>query len=132
MPPSRGPGAWDAVRLTVFLSERDQVGHRAAHDVILQRAEEEGLAGATVWRGIEGFGASGQLRTSRFPDQAVDLPIVVELLDRPEVIEEFAAVVARLLPAAVVVREHVSVLRSHASSAALDRAPWSGEAPDGS
>ncbi len=100
-----------ATRIVVFLSEDDRIGHRGLHEVIVQRAREEGMAGASVWRGIEGFGGSGRIRTARFPDAAAGLPLAVELVDTPERIEAFLAVVHELAPGSLVTREPVTLAR---------------------
>ena len=100
-----------ATRIVVFLSEDDRFGHRGLHEVIVQRAREDGMAGASVWRGIEGFGGSGRIRTARFPDAAAGLPLAVELVDTPERIEAFLAVVHELAPGSLVTREPVTLAR---------------------
>lgn len=100
-----------ATRIVVFLTEDDRVGHRGLHEAIVQRAREEGMAGASVWRGIEGFGRSGRVRTARFPDAAAGLPLAVELVDAPEKIESFLAIVRQLAPGSLVTREDVSLQR---------------------
>ena len=69
------------------------------------------MAGATVWRGIEGFGASGYFRTARFPDAAPGLPLALELIDLPERIDAFLAVVRDLAPGSFVTREEVQMTR---------------------
>ena len=56
-----------ATRIMVFLSEDDRSGHHGLHEAIFTRAREDGMAGATVWRGIEGFGASGRTAHGSFP-----------------------------------------------------------------
>jgi hypothetical protein len=96
-------------RLMVFLTEDDRLGHRPLADVLVERAQEAGLAGATVWRGIEGFGRSGHLRTTRFPDVARGLPLVVEVVDRPDKVASFVPVVRELAPHALVTTETVTV-----------------------
>ncbi len=101
-----------AARIVIFLSEDDRVGHRGLHEIVVQRAREEGMAGASVWRGIEGFGRSGQVRTFRFPEAAAGLPIAVELVDAAEKIDAFLAVVHELAPGSLVTREEVTLRRS--------------------
>lgn len=100
-----------ATRVCVFLHEDDRLGHRALFEALLERARQHGMAGATVWRGIEGFGASGLHRTARSPDANIGLPVVVELIDAPERIESFLAVLQELAPGAFVTREQVTVAR---------------------
>jgi hypothetical protein len=105
------PAGQVATRIMVFLSEDDRIHHHGLHQELLNRAREDGLAGATVWKGIEGFGTSGHFRTARFPDAAVGLPLVLELIDAPERIEAFLSVVQDLAPGSFVTREQVQVSR---------------------
>ena len=100
-----------ATRVMVFFSEDDTVARRGLHQVLLERALRGGLAGATIWRGIEGFGASGGIRTARFPDAAAGLPLVLELIDTPGRIEAFLPVLQELAPGATVTREQVEIIR---------------------
>lgn len=100
-----------ATRIMIFLSEDDRRGRDSLHELLVQRAREEGMAGATVWRALEGFGASRRVRTARFPDAAMGLPIAVELVDEAERIEEFLEVVRELAPGSFVTREQVAFTR---------------------
>ncbi len=106
-----------ATKVTIFLDEDDRHQHRGLHEAVLQRAKESGIIGATVLRGIEGFGASGRVRTSRFPDADTGLPLIVELIDRPERIEKFLATLADLTPGSLVTTESVHIVRTGARSA---------------
>ena len=112
-----GFGRWmvrteeDGMRVVVFLTEDDRAGHRGLHQVILERARDEGIAGATLWRGIEGFGSSGNIRTNRFPDSTTGLPLVLEFIDSPARIESFLPALAELAPRSLVTREPVQMSR---------------------
>jgi PII-like signaling protein len=117
-----------ATRIVIFLSEDDRLHHRGLHEEILSRASEAGMAGATVWRGLEGFGASGHVRTARFPDAATGLPLAVELIDVPERIEAFLDVVRQLAPDSLVTREQVEMTRFGEGSGPR---PDDAEPPDG-
>jgi PII-like signaling protein len=99
----------------VFLSEEDRVGHRRLQDLLLARARELGLAGATIWRGIDGFGRSRRVRSARFPDADAGLPIVVEVIDSAEATERFLEVVRELAPGSFVTREPVWLARPGAA-----------------
>jgi len=101
-------------RIMIFLSEDDRVGHHGLHEALLDRAREDGMAGATVWRGIEGFGASGHVRSGRFPDAGAALPLALEVIDKPERIEAFLHAVTRMAPRSFVTREQVQMTRSGA------------------
>jgi hypothetical protein len=108
-------------RLMIFLSEDDRVGRRVASEVLLQRAREDGMAGATLWRGVEGFGRAGKVRSTRFVDAAQGAPLVLELIDETGRIDEFLGVVAELAPWALVTREPVDIVRHRDSTpSALD------------
>ncbi|MDA8298353.1 MAG: DUF190 domain-containing protein [Actinomycetota bacterium] len=106
-----------ATRLLIFLSEDDRVGHREVAELLLERAHERGLAGATVWRGIEGFGATGYLRATRLPDLARGLPLVVEVIDDEAAVDAFLPVVRELARGALVTTEAVMVTPADAPSA---------------
>ena len=91
----------------VFLSEEDRVGHRRLQDLLLARARDLGLAGATIWRGVDGFGRSRRVRSARFPDADAALPVVVEVIDTPEATERFLEAVRELAPGSFITREVV-------------------------
>ncbi len=101
-----------ATRMMVFLTEDDRVGHRSTADALVERARAAGIAGATVWRGIEGFGASGQLRADRLPDLARGLPLVVEVIDDEDEIEQFLPIVHEIATGALVTTESVRLARA--------------------
>src|SRR6185312_14074999 len=79
-----------AKRLTVYVGESDRHHHKPLYVEIVHRAHAAGLAGATVLRGIEGFGASRHVHTTRILSLTEDLPVVVVLVDEAERIERFA------------------------------------------
>jgi PII-like signaling protein len=109
------PVTGGAVRVVVYLSEDDRQGRRPMAEVLLEKARQEGLAGATLWRGIEGFGASGHVRTARFPDAAVGLPLALELMDEAHHVEAFLLQVRELVKDCLVTREEVEVTRFNSS-----------------
>ena len=76
--------------LRIFLGESDKIDHKPLYEVIVQSAKKEGLAGATVLRGVEGFGARSRvIHTAKILRLSEDLPIVVELVDTEEKIKQF-------------------------------------------
>jgi hypothetical protein len=101
-----------ATRVMIFLSEDDRLRHHGLHEALLTSAREKGILGATVWRGIEGFGPGGHIRTSRFPDANTGLPLVVECIDGTEGINDFLAVVHELAPGSLVTREQIRIIRA--------------------
>jgi PII-like signaling protein len=101
----------EAIRIMVFLSEDDRHHHHGLHEVLLNKALEIGIVGATVWRGIEGFGPSGRVRTTRFPDANTGLPLVVEVIDASGHTDEFLRIVSELAPDSLVTKEKVQLSR---------------------
>jgi PII-like signaling protein len=79
--------------LRIFIGESDRHGHVPLYEWIVRKAREHGLAGATVLRGIEGFGAHSQVHTTKILRLSIDLPVVVEIVDTPERIEAFLPVI---------------------------------------
>jgi hypothetical protein len=100
-----------AQRLTVVVGESDLVGHRPVYSEIVHRAHAAGLAGAAVFRGIEGFGASRQIHTTRLLSLSEDLPVSVVLVDSPERIEAFLPEVEELVTEGLVIVDDVRVVR---------------------
>ncbi len=79
--------------LRIFIGESDKHDGRPLYEWLVLKAREQGLAGATVVRGIEGFGAHSRLHTAKILRLSEDLPIVVEIVDTAEKIEAFLPVV---------------------------------------
>jgi uncharacterized protein len=83
----------DGLRLRAYVGESDQWHGRPLYEAIVLLAREAGLAGATVLRGIEGYGAHSRVHTARVMRLSEDLPVVVEIVDRPDRVQ---ALVPRL------------------------------------
>jgi PII-like signaling protein len=75
--------------LRIFIGESDRHGHRPLYEWIVEQARLDGLAGATVLRGLEGFGRSSRIHTAKVLRLSEDLPIVVEIIDAREKVEAF-------------------------------------------
>jgi len=86
----------DAKLLRIFLGETDKAEHTALYEAIVREARRTGLAGATVWRGVMGFGRTSRIRTARILDLSTDLPIIVEIADEEEKINQFLPVLHAL------------------------------------
>jgi uncharacterized protein len=83
--------------LRIFLGESEKLGHSPLHEVIVRKAREFGMAGATVTRGVEGFGAvSRVIHTAKILRLSEDLPIVVEIVDSEEKIGQFQNIINEL------------------------------------
>jgi hypothetical protein len=80
--------------LRIFLGEADKFEHTPLYEAIVLKARERGLAGATVLRGVEGFGAGSRvIHTAKILRLSEDLPIVVEIVDEEENIKNFLPIV---------------------------------------
>lgn len=100
-----------AKRITVFVGESDTFGHRPLATEIVHRAHAAGLAGATVVRGVEGFGASNHIHTSRILSLSDDLPMMVFIIDSAERVDAFLPQLAELVSEGLVIVEDVEVHR---------------------
>jgi PII-like signaling protein len=105
----------EAKLLRIFFGEDDKVGHKALYEIIVQEARSAGLAGATVWKGVLGFGATSRVRTTSILDLSTDLPLVLEIVDQEEKIDAFLPRVQELFEKAdsggLVTIEKVQILR---------------------
>jgi hypothetical protein len=96
--------------LRVFVGESDRWHGKPLYQAIVQRVREEGLAGATVVRGIEGFGADSHLHTSRILRLSEDLPIVIEIVDTAENVERVLPLLDEMVEEGMVTVERVQVI----------------------
>ena len=105
----------EAQLLRIFISEGDRHHHSSLHEVIVKKAQETGLAGATVLRGLMSYGASKKLRSTRILDLSADLPVVVEIVDKADKITPFLPLLDQILDEAecggLVTLESVKILK---------------------
>ncbi len=105
----------DVKLLRIFLGEADRVQHTALYEAIVREARKFGLAGATVWRGIMGFGPTSRIRTAKILDLSTDLPIIVEIADEDGKIERFLPVLHDLFETAqsggLITMENIKVVK---------------------
>ena len=99
--------------LRIFIGESDRHGHRPLYEAIVLKAREQGMAGATVLRGVMGFGKHSVLHTTKILRLSEDLPMVIEIVDSREKIDAFVASVDEMLADGLVTLEPVTVLRYH-------------------
>ncbi|MDT0450364.1 DUF190 domain-containing protein [Streptomyces hesseae] len=100
-----------ALRLTAYVGESDTFGHRPLYSEIVHRAHAAGLAGASVFRGIEGFGASSRVHTARLLSLSEDLPVAVVIVDAEERVRAFVPELAELTGPGLVTLEPVEIVR---------------------
>ena len=100
-----------ALRLTVYIGEDDRWHHRPVYTEIVHRAHAAGLAGASVFRGIEGYGASSRIHTTRLLSLSEDLPVAVVIVDLEERIRAFLPQLDELVAEGLVIIDPVEVIR---------------------
>jgi uncharacterized protein len=98
-------------RLTIFIGESDRHGHTPLATEIVQRAHAAGLAGASVFRGVEGYGASSHIHTTRILSLSDDLPIAITIIDTDERITEFLLELDELISEGLVIVDDVEVVK---------------------
>lgn len=96
--------------IRIFIGEGDKFRHKPLYEAIVQKARKQGLAGATVVRGLMGFGKNSKLRTSKVLCLSLDLPLVVEIIDESEKIAEFLPRLDKMIKQGLVTSEKVKVL----------------------
>lgn len=100
-----------ALRVTIFVGENDTWQHKPLYTEIVHRAHAAGLAGASVFRGIEGFGASSLIHTSRLLSLSEDLPVAILLVDDRDRIEAFLPQLDDLVTEGLVILDDCQVIR---------------------
>ncbi|WP_328557157.1 MULTISPECIES: DUF190 domain-containing protein [unclassified Streptomyces] len=100
-----------ALRVTVFIGENDTWHHKPLYAEIVHRAHAAGLAGASVFRGIEGFGASSLIHTSRLLSLSEDLPVAVIVVDTEERVRAFLPQLDELVTEGLVILDDCEVIR---------------------
>lgn len=105
----------EAKLVRIFIGESDNWEGRPLYEALVHRARAMGLAGATVLRGIEGFGASSVVHTARILRLSEDLPIVIELVDTADKIEEFLDVTGEMVKGGMVTVERVEIRKYQAN-----------------
>lgn len=106
----------DGSLLRIFIGESDRHDHHPLYEAIVLKARERGLAGATVLRGVMGFGKHSILHTAKILRLSEDLPMVIEIVDSAEKIEEFLPVLNEMIKDGLVTLEPVRVLHYQAGN----------------
>jgi PII-like signaling protein len=100
----------EAALLRIFIGESDHWHGKPLHIAIVEEARRQGLAGATVLRGIEGFGARSVIHTTRLLDLSTDLPIVVEIVDSEDRLTAFLETAKDMVEQGLATLERVRVI----------------------
>jgi PII-like signaling protein len=118
--PIEGP----ALLVRIFIGESDHRDGRPLYHAIVERLREAGIAGATVLRGIEGYGAHARLHTARILRLSEDLPIVIETVDREDRLRPLLPELDSMVGDGLITLERVEVLayRTRAGDSGADQA----------
>jgi uncharacterized protein len=100
----------DGLLLRIFIGESDRWHGQPLHEAILLKAREAGLAGATIVRGLAGFGAHSRIHTSKILRLSEDLPIVIEIADNADRIEAFLPILDSMVSEGLVTLEKVRII----------------------
>jgi len=100
----------EATLLRIFIGESDRWEHKPLYEVIVLKAREAHLAGATVLRGPMGFGKASRLHTAKILRLSMDLPMVIEIVDSEEKIQAFLPVLTPMVGGGLVTLEKVRVV----------------------
>ncbi len=102
----------DATKLTVYTGDSFRYGRKALYQAIVEMLHDQGIAGATVIHGMEGYGADKRIHTARILDLSADLPVVIVAIDRTEKIEDILPKLDEMVDKGVVTTEPVRVIFS--------------------
>jgi uncharacterized protein len=100
----------ETARLRIIVSEKATVHGKSLHTLLVQEALKQGLAGATVVHGVEGFGADRRLHTARLVDIAPALPMIIEIVDDESKLRAFLQAVESMIEAGMATLDRVTLL----------------------
>lgn len=101
-----------ATKLTVYIGDSDKHGHKPLHLAIVELLHAEGISGATVLHGVEGYGSHKKIHTARILDLSGDLPEVIVAVDLPEKIEAVIPKLDEMIGEGLVTTEEVRIVIS--------------------
>jgi len=101
---------YEAELLRIFIGESDKYGHKALYEAIVEEARKRGMAGATVFRGDLGFGANSRIHTTKVLRLSEDLPVIIEIVDKPERIAAFLPDLDNMIGEGLVTLEKVNII----------------------
>jgi PII-like signaling protein len=95
--------------LRIFIGESDKKDGIPLYEWIVRRAKSEGIAGATVLRGIEGYGGHSFIHTAKILQLSTDLPVIIELIDNLEKIDAFMPLLESVIKGGLVTQEKAKI-----------------------
>jgi PII-like signaling protein len=101
----------ESILMRIFIGEHDRYGHKPLYEALVELFRKEGFAGATVLRGISGFGAHSVYHTQMLLDLSADLPLIVEVVDSQEKIDAIMPKVDEMMGGGMITLEKATVIR---------------------
>lgn len=101
----------DQILMRIFIGETDRYEHKPLYEALVELLRREGFAGATVLRGVSGFGAHRVYHSQKLLDLSADLPMVVEAVDTPEKIDAIMPRINGMMAGGMITLEKVTVNR---------------------
>lgn len=101
----------EQVLMRIFLGESDKFGHRPLYEALVELFRQEGFAGATVLRGVAGFGAHSVYHTDKLLRLSLDLPIIVEVVEAREKIDAVMPKIDAMMHGGMITLEKATVIR---------------------
>jgi PII-like signaling protein len=95
----------------IFIGESDKCGNRPLYEAIVRLARQEGLAGATVFRGIEGYGANSRVHTTKILRLSEDLPVMIEIADQEEKIRQLLPYLDDMVTEGLITLENIEIIK---------------------
>ena len=120
-----------ALQLRIYIGEADHASGKPLYQAIVERLRERGVAGATVIRGIEGFGASAHLHTTRILRLSEDLPVVIEVVDEAERLRAILPELDALVGDGIITLQPVEVVAYRGTAAVPSPPAIDEDAPEG-
>src|ERR1700759_4146735 len=102
--------------LRIFIGESDQWHGKPLYEAIVLRAREAGLAGATMLRGLMGYGANSRIHTAKLLRLSEDLPVIVEIVDSEEKITNFLPMIDEMVQEGLVTLEDIKIIQYRSGS----------------
>ncbi|MDI3548612.1 MAG: uncharacterized protein PWR10_2264 [Halanaerobiales bacterium] len=96
--------------LKIYIGETDKWGHEPLYHALIKKFKKAGLAGATVVRGIEGFGLNSRIKSAHILQLSEDLPLIIEVVDKAEKIETILPEVKEMVKEGLITIEDVDVI----------------------
>jgi PII-like signaling protein len=99
------------ILMRIFIGESDRFEHKPLYEALVELLRKEGFAGATVLRGVSGFGAHSVYHTQKLLDLSADLPLIVEVIDTQEKINSIMPAIDEMMGGGMITLEKVTVIR---------------------